>query len=318
MMIRRWILSRRQTVLGANDKTVTGNLTSAVEESKFMLFLLERISMEINFEEKLLERMTLQTHHYNTVPHVMISYNRFYRNLANELANRLREAGFKVWLDIEQSIPAGNPLENLLTAIEQSFAVCAVFSELYEQSQSTRAEAKYASRLGKPFIFCRAQKNYSPNGWLKDMMKNAEAVTFEFSSKRISEPPFEDVRRKLEGYRAEYMRKMRDDCTSRSIVMLYSTPTDTKEVFNESLTLDRPVMRGDIAIAGWNATKVKEWMNDHMINWQNTENLNGQDLCFLKRLRNEAPEFFYKMASEKWQITSVSALRRLTNSLESL
>ncbi|VDK83492.1 unnamed protein product [Dibothriocephalus latus] len=199
------------------------------------------------------------------------------------------------------------------------------------------------------------------------MMKNAETITYEFSSKHISDPTFKDVRRKMEGHRAEFLRKMKDDCTSRSIVMviqqpistlheynlfssrgcppsipdtsdqsqlgsilsradlrinhsfqLYSAPTESKEGCNDSLSLDGQILRGDMEISSWNATKVKEWMNDHKINWENTENLNGQDLCFLKRLRNEAPEFFYKMASEKWRITSVSALRKLTNSLESL
>nr|VZI50965.1 unnamed protein product [Spirometra erinaceieuropaei] len=164
--------------------------------------------------------MTLQASRCNADPHVLISYNPFYRNLATNLANRLKEAGYKVWLDIEQSIPAGNPLDNVLTAIEQSFAVCAIFSELYEYSQSTRAEAKYAHRLEKPFIFCRAQKSYSPNSWLKDMMNNAEAVTFDFSAKRLMEASIGEVRRKLGQYRAEYMQKMRDDCTSRSIVMV--------------------------------------------------------------------------------------------------
>jgi len=76
----------------------------------------------------------------------------------------LKNAGYKVWLDIEQM--KGSTLEAMAEAVEQSAVVVICATEKYKDSPNCRLEGEYTASLRKPFIPLVMQQGYKPSGWL--------------------------------------------------------------------------------------------------------------------------------------------------------
>ena len=49
-----------------------------------------------------------------------------------------------------------------------------------------------------------------------------------------------------------------------------------------------------------------------------TRTLNGQTLLFLKKLRRDAPEFFYRTASDQLGLKDIQELMKFSNAIEEL
>ena len=91
---------------------------------------------------------------------VMISYNSASRDLCIKITNKLKEAGFKVWIDINEI--HGSSLESMAHAIESSEFIIMCITEKYRQSLNCQAEAQYAFKLKKniiPLIFEKGYEN---------------------------------------------------------------------------------------------------------------------------------------------------------------
>ena len=95
--------------------------------------------------------------------HVMISYNKYSRDLCLTIKSHLETFGVKIWIDIDNI--HGSSLESMARAVENSICVLMCMTENYKQSTNCRAEAEYAFQLNKPIIPIIMQKGYKADGW---------------------------------------------------------------------------------------------------------------------------------------------------------
>jgi hypothetical protein len=96
--------------------------------------------------------------------HVMISYSWENKDRMRQLAVLLKEAGLRVWLDIEQM--TGSLLGHMAEAVEEASVIVIGLSKGYRDSQACRTEASYAYQLKKKMIFVMAEDGYSAKGWV--------------------------------------------------------------------------------------------------------------------------------------------------------
>jgi len=95
---------------------------------------------------------------------VMVSYNWDNQPVVVEIANRLKEAGYKVWLDLDEMV--GSSVETMATAVETSQVVLMCLSRKYKESPNCRLEGEYAFKRRKTIIPLLMQPQYDADGWL--------------------------------------------------------------------------------------------------------------------------------------------------------
>ncbi|XP_012945637.1 uncharacterized protein LOC101859901, partial [Aplysia californica] len=101
------------------------------------------------------------------VPYIFLSYSWSEQELAKRLKEAMTEAGFKMWIDVEQM--GGSTLQTMAEALEGAGLVLICGSERYQESPNCRLEAEYTFTLKKPFIPIKLQRNFEPSSWLGAM-----------------------------------------------------------------------------------------------------------------------------------------------------
>lgn len=97
--------------------------------------------------------------------HIMISYNSASRDLCLKIKFELENAGYHVWIDIDQI--HGSSLESMARAVENSDLILVCVTEKYRESINCQAEAQYAFKLRKPILPLIMQNGYeNVGGWL--------------------------------------------------------------------------------------------------------------------------------------------------------
>ena len=96
--------------------------------------------------------------------HIMFSYNHDSKDLVYQICQTLRQAGYRIWLDIDDL--HGSSLESMGRAVEQASLIILCMTEKYKTSPNCQSEAEYAHRLGKPLLPILLQTKYRPDGWL--------------------------------------------------------------------------------------------------------------------------------------------------------
>ncbi|XP_070543099.1 uncharacterized protein [Ptychodera flava] len=86
----------------------------------------------------------------NKDPHVMISYQWGSQPEMIKIKDILKNAGYKVWMDIESM--EGSTLEGMASAVENAAVVFMGISQKYKESANCRMEAEYAFQLKKEII----------------------------------------------------------------------------------------------------------------------------------------------------------------------
>ena len=99
--------------------------------------------------------------------HVMISYAWKQQSAVKVFAEELKRQGYIVWIDLDYM--AGDTVETMATAVENSSAVIMCASQAYKESHNCRLEAMYANQLKKPIIPLKMEE-YKPDGWLGLLM----------------------------------------------------------------------------------------------------------------------------------------------------
>ena len=103
--------------------------------------------------------------------HVMISYCWSQKKQVHRLANALKEAGKRVWIDVEKM--EGDTFQRMAEGVENAHVVICCTSEEYFNSYACNKEAGYAGSLKKNMIFAKFQHNYKHSGWL-GLLQGAE------------------------------------------------------------------------------------------------------------------------------------------------
>ncbi|XP_072023328.1 uncharacterized protein [Amphiura filiformis] len=94
----------------------------------------------------------------------MISYNWECQEQMIKVKNKLKQAGYKVWMDIDSL--EGSLLEGMGKAVEGSAVVLVCFSKAYQASTNCRTEAEYAYNLKVPIIPLKVESDFKATGWL--------------------------------------------------------------------------------------------------------------------------------------------------------
>ncbi|XP_053374676.1 uncharacterized protein LOC123532122 [Mercenaria mercenaria] len=96
--------------------------------------------------------------------HIMISYHWSNQKEMKTICKRIKQAGFKVWMDIEKL--EGSTVDAMADAVENSKVVLVCMSRKYKNSPNCRAEANYAFQKQRRIIPLKMERGYQPDGWL--------------------------------------------------------------------------------------------------------------------------------------------------------
>ena len=107
----------------------------------------------------------------------MISYNSASRSLCLQIKSQLEEAGYKVWIDVNDI--HGSSLDSMARAVEDARTVLICITEKYRQSLNCQAEAQYAFKMNKHIVPLIMEKDYeNVRGWLGIIMSDKIFVNF--------------------------------------------------------------------------------------------------------------------------------------------
>eukprot|EP00300_Choanocystis_sp_HF-7_P009268 c16346_g1_i1.p1 GENE.c16346_g1_i1~~c16346_g1_i1.p1 ORF type:complete len:335 (-),score=83.52 c16346_g1_i1:70-1074(-) len=125
--------------------------------------------------------------------HIMISYCWAQQSHALELCKRLKQEGFRTWMDLDEM--TGSTLEAMANAVEGSGLVLLCVSEAYKKSQACRVEGEYAFRLKKTMIPVLVQPGYVGNGWLGALM--GTKLYFDYDSEAFFPSLLKEIRNSI-------------------------------------------------------------------------------------------------------------------------
>ncbi|XP_072030884.1 uncharacterized protein [Amphiura filiformis] len=97
-------------------------------------------------------------------PHIMISYQWDVQPRMIELRQRLQQAGYRTWMDVDEM--EGDLLVAMADAVENAAVVLVAMSQKYKDSQNCRTEASYAYKQNKTIVPLLVEDDYKADGWL--------------------------------------------------------------------------------------------------------------------------------------------------------
>ncbi|XP_033099244.1 p53-induced death domain-containing protein 1-like [Anneissia japonica] len=96
--------------------------------------------------------------------YVMMSYQWDDQPMVKKIADRLKQHGYNVWIDIEKM--HGFIFDTMADAVKNADVVLACFSEKYQQSDNCKSEGNCMRQFRKEFIPIKMEAGYSPDGWV--------------------------------------------------------------------------------------------------------------------------------------------------------
>ena len=124
---------------------------------------------------------------------LMISYSWAQQNLVTTIKRKLGEKGFNIWFDTEQMAGYDSLPEAMGDGISDSAAIILCISSDYENSNSCKKEAHFASSTNKPLFFIKVVENYTPSEkWLRFLM--GDSLYFEMETMEKIEINFDQLK----------------------------------------------------------------------------------------------------------------------------
>ncbi|XP_056016822.1 uncharacterized protein LOC130053519 [Ostrea edulis] len=273
-----------------------------------------------------------------TKGHVMISYSREQRQLLLRIKQAITEAGFTVWMDIEQM--RDNVYDRMAEAIQNASVVLISMSYSYQRSEYCRREAAYASSLKRARIPLLVDPGYVSEGWLALM--TAGDYHYDFVNK-----PFE---MKMEELTVELGRRCfkgpgdsTDGITKQGTVMqqspvvsshgqpTYSAPppsTHGQSIYSVPPQKEVDLSQNKKKAKRWkkfskmDKEQVGAWLEKHNLSREIFESYRAKDIVFLAQMKEEAPDSFYKhvmkLSKTKNKMEALQLAADFTTALEHL
>nr|XP_022291843.1 uncharacterized protein LOC111103106 [Crassostrea virginica] len=269
--------------------------------------------------------------------HVMISYSREQRPLLLRIKQAITEAGFPVWMDIEQM--RENVYDRMAEAIQNASVVLIAMSYSYQRSEYCRREAAYASSLRRARIPLLVDPDYTAEGWLALMTAgdyHYDFVRKPFETKiveliqeleRRCVPSGED---KIDGItKQESVTKQPDaHVTSSHGHPTYSVPSahgqnrEPASAVQSETTCFRKHAKRWKKFAKLNKEQFGTWLEKRHLPGEILGNYRAKDVVFLAQMKEEAPEFYYKhvmkLFKTKNKLEALQMAADFTRSLEHL
>ncbi|XP_071965079.1 uncharacterized protein [Antedon mediterranea] len=96
--------------------------------------------------------------------YIMMSYQWDDQAMVRKIADRLKQHGYNVWIDIEKM--HGFIFDTMAIAVKNAAVVLACFSDKYQHSDNCKSEGNCMRQFKKEFIPIKMQADYSPDGWV--------------------------------------------------------------------------------------------------------------------------------------------------------
>ncbi|KAH3856241.1 hypothetical protein DPMN_098825 [Dreissena polymorpha] len=126
--------------------------------------------------------------------HIMLSYNKFSKEMVLRIYKELQGNGFKVWIDIYDM--KGDTFDAMAEAVEDASIFIMCMSSGYQESKNCEKEAKFAETLGKTIIPLKLEKDFSPRRWLGLIL--GTKMFFDFSGKYPIEGKMKELLQEIE------------------------------------------------------------------------------------------------------------------------
>nr|XP_011433027.2 uncharacterized protein LOC105332211 isoform X2 [Crassostrea gigas] len=272
-----------------------------------------------------------------TKGHVMISYSREQRPLLLRIKQAITEAGFSVWMDIEQM--RENVYDRMAEAIQEASVVLISMSYSYQRSEYCRREAAYASSLKRARIPLLVDPGYTAEGWLALM--TAGDYHYDFVRK-----PFETKIVELIKELERRCVKSQGDTTDGIIKQEVSPQQSSQAVSSHGLpSYNVPSAHGQIHSSpppthteesAQSKKHSKRWKKFSKLNqeefmvWLEKQNLprdifesyRAKDIVFFAQMKEESPDNYYrhvmKLSKTKNKVEAFKMAADFTKSLEHL
>lgn len=245
--------------------------------------------------------------------HIMISYNSASRPLCLQIKSKLEEAGYKVWIDVNDI--HGSSLDSMACAVEDARTVLICITEKYRQSLNCQAEAQYAFKMNKHIVPLIMEKGYeNVKGWLGIIMSdkifiNFTKYDFDECIKRLMNEVISKQRRSKE---ASHPKMNKVAAPPKTVQHTVVSCTAVNEARNEP-------ENGDVE--KWGENEVLKWLNDNEIDKKLISIImpcNGIILKQLFELRRDAPEFYFQTLNSNKNFKDLKTVLKFTNCLNNI
>ncbi|ESO93488.1 hypothetical protein LOTGIDRAFT_232580 [Lottia gigantea] len=218
--------------------------------------------------------------------HVMISYQWDAQPVLLKIKDKLKQAGYKVWMDVEHM--SGSTLEAMALAVEKSAVILVGISEKYKLSPSCRTEAEYIYRLRKDIIPIQVEKGYRPDGWLGMMV--GTKLYFNFTDDGLVEHQIPRLYREL-GDRGLITSKLK---------------------LNSAQTLSREdSIQTKSQCCNWSSDQVADWLESNGVPLYSSslKEMDGNLLLELKNIKHRAPTYFYNILQQEFGLGILDVIK---------
>ncbi|XP_064615557.1 uncharacterized protein LOC135479595 [Liolophura sinensis] len=244
------------------------------------------------------------------VPHVMISYQWDSKPIMLKVKDKLKDAGYKVWMDVEQM--SGSTLEAMALAVEGAAVVIVAMSQKYKDSPSCRTEAEYTYKLRKAVLPLQVEPSYSPDGWL-GMLVGTRLYISVYHTDQV-DAALAKILSEL-GNRGKQV-------SPDNRVTFQRTTQQTEQLIQQS---HQQEVGGILPNAGlsvdwrkWSEAQVADWLSKSGINRLSVfPEMDGSLLAELHRMYDRAPEVFFSMLKTELKLLLKERLQ-LSRALSSL
>ncbi|XP_060568089.1 uncharacterized protein LOC132726752 [Ruditapes philippinarum] len=228
----------------------------------------------------------------------MISYQWDSQAVMMKVKDRLRQAGYKVWMDIEHM--TGSTLEAMALAVEKAAVVLVCMSQKYKDSPNCRTEAEYVYRLRKDFVPLRLQREYIPDGWLGILV--GTRLYFDIYSEDQLDVQVPRLVKELRDRGKISPTLDQPDHSRLPIVPQRMTSREAVPILHHPASP---------TVSSWTPIDVKHWLTsiglcDFV---QNFDDIDGLLILELQKIQESAPEYFHTILRNDFSLTVTEALK---------
>ncbi|XP_071962693.1 uncharacterized protein [Antedon mediterranea] len=273
--------------------------------------------------------------------HVMLSYQWDVQPRIIQLKQKLQNAGYNVWMDIDQM--EGDILGAMADAVENAAVILTCISKKYKDSTSCRTEATYAYKQNKAIIPLIVEQGYVADGWLGALIGTLIYFPMFDDSKLETEinrivSEIGDRGKMQKGQQTEHTEiipvatsivKCGKDSTDSPFIsaakvavaemvsMTITPPTAAKTSMTAPTTI---AANNTTNIAGWTTSDVEKWLKKVKLEECRSamENVDGDILIQMYKMSKDAPEFFYSRLERDFDMTHLLQVLKFKSALEKL
>lgn len=258
------------------------------------------------------------------IQHIMISYQWDVQIEVLKIRKRLKEAGYRVWIDVEHM--SGSTLQSMAKAVESSALFVPILTEKYKASSAGRQEIEYAHHLQKKIIPIRLQPKYRPDGWLGFLL--GSTYFYDLSKKADYENKFQSFLQAAgedgkirPGEDENPVIEIEEEEVVESAANTAALPTAPAQLQPYSALLQRSDSlitgsKAEFNIAslncqGWTSERVGQWLTEYQLSEyiDKFSGIDGALLAELAAMRVMSPDVYYDLMKSEYHMPLLHLLR---------